>query len=44
MTKWHTQVVHMAKHMNTVGSPSLVGAPGPAPNPPNIRCCLYLCF
>jgi len=23
MTKWHTHVVHMAKHMNMVGAPWL---------------------
>jgi len=29
MTKWHAYVAHMAKHMNMVGGPSLVGGPGP---------------
>ena len=28
---WHAHVLHMAKHMNMVGSPFVVGAPGPGP-------------
>jgi len=29
MTRWHAHVAHMAKNMNMVGCPSLVGGPGP---------------
>jgi len=31
MSKGHAHFAHMAKHMNMVGNPSLVGALGPAP-------------
>jgi len=33
MTKWHANVVHTAKHMDLVGSPSLVEGPGTPLNP-----------
>jgi len=25
VTKWHTQIAHMAKHMNMVGGPGPIG-------------------
>jgi len=37
MTKWHAHVVDMAKHMNMVGDPFLVGNPGPGPLGPLLK-------
>jgi len=37
MTKWHAHVAHMAKHMNMVGDPCLVGCPGPGPLGPPLN-------
>jgi len=40
ITKWHPYIAHMAKHMNMVEGPCLVGGPGPGPlEPPQIRHC-----
>jgi len=41
MTKWHAHVVHMAKHMNMVGGPFLVGGPGPGLLRPPVNPALY---
>jgi len=43
MNKWHAQVVHMAKHMNMVGGPFLVGGLGPGPLGPPLNPALPLC-